>query len=106
MTHQKYEKYVGDFVEVSNQPLNAITYNDEDFDDQFEEDIIERKVMSEASSIPHPTMKGLPFLAADENDSIGPDLTNSRWSLYDAFATTLERFSIPTASFHFKLIIE
>ena len=70
-------------------PLHDInTPDDDDFDDQFDEDILERKIMMLANNhVPNinPSVKG------NEEMDLGPDLSTSRWSIYDAFSTTLEK---------------
>lgn len=86
LTGQKYERYIGDFAEISDTPLEN---TDEEFDDQFEEDILDEKIMQLASNhvSSHDSQSRI-------NEEMGPDLSASRWSIYDAFSTTLEKYEI------------
>ncbi|CAG9803950.1 unnamed protein product [Chironomus riparius] len=85
LTQQHYEKYEGIFKEISNMPLHDIeTSEDDEFDDQFEEDIIDKKIMMLTNK----------YVSNDDpstKEELGPDLSTSRWSMYDAFSTTLEK---------------
>lgn len=89
-TGQKYEKYDGEFNEISNEPLKEFenVYDDEnygdDFDDQFEEDILEKEMLKKMST-PH-----APSYLENENE-VAPDLSSSRWSIYNGFAQVLNR---------------
>ena len=66
-------------------PLHAIdTSDDEEFDDQFDEDIIYKKIMMLTNK----------YVSNDDpstKEELEPDLSTSRWSMYDAFSTTLEK---------------
>lgn len=71
-------------------PLHDIdTSDDDEFDDQFEEDIIDKKIMMLTNNY---VSNIDPSAKEDENIELGPDLTTSRWSIYDAFSTTLEKW--------------
>lgn len=77
---QKYEKYDAEVEEVASEPLrNEI---DDDFDDQFEEDKIDQKMIEEWRQ--NEAKKN--FINEVED---GPDLGSSRWEVYDAFGATL-----------------
>lgn len=82
LSGQKYEKYDGEVEEVANEPLsNAI--DDDGFDDQFEEDKIDKKMIEEWRENEAKNN----FKDDVEN---GPELESSRWEIYDAFGATLE----------------
>lgn len=90
LSGQKYEKYEGIFEEISNIPLDERIDDSEsiydEFDDQFEEDILDKKIMMLAKSRISESVR--------ENEELGPDLSTSRWLIYDVFSTTLEKYII------------
>lgn len=68
-------------------PLHDIdTSDDEDFDDQFEEDVIDKKIMMLTNNYVSNVDP-----SAKKDIEVEPDLSTSRWSIYDAFSTTLEK---------------
>jgi hypothetical protein len=111
MTGKSYEKYVGVFDEIANVPLvNEATEIDDDdedvFEDQFEEDLEDERLIRKygkqyADNLP---------ITFDDNDiqNVGinagsdvnssnngdgnVDLSSSRFSIYDAFASSLSKY--------------
>lgn len=76
-TGEKYEKFDSEVIEVGNEALD-----DDDFDDEFEEDKIDRKLMEKFKEKEEKSMFG------EVED--GPELSSSRWEVYEAFAGSLE----------------
>lgn len=83
MSGQKYEKYEGEVRQVGNSLLEE---EEEEFDDEFEEDIEEKKILETWQKNEDERNKSeLP------NGNIEADLKVSRWIIYEAFASTLDR---------------
>ncbi|KAG5669345.1 hypothetical protein PVAND_017233 [Polypedilum vanderplanki] len=80
-TGQQYEKYDGIVEEISNEPLKNVNEDEDDFDDEFEEDKIEKKMLEEYQK--RPQTEGW-------SEEKHPDLSSSRWSIYEAFVKALE----------------
>lgn len=94
LTGQKYESYEGDVEQIGDGPLNATLQGDNDytmddeFDDQFEEDLHEKKMFDELfhQQQQHEHVEN----DVDESDDF--DLSSSRWVAYDALGSMLERY--------------
>lgn len=93
MTGRNYESYVGDVIQTGDVALNGTRQmdanyrssddDDDVFDDQFEEDIQEKRRMQEfLEENPHQD-------EAEELEKM--DLSQSRWLAYDALGSVLER---------------
>jgi hypothetical protein len=82
-TGQQYEKYDGLVEEIANEPLDNEVDDDDEFDDEFEEDKIERKLMEEIKNQPQNN-----FWSENKEK---PDLSSSRWSIYDGFVQALDK---------------
>ena len=93
---------MGEFHEVRKLPLGNATDEfqsqhfemnrentevDDDFDDQFEEDLMDRKLLREYLH----QQRNSNSVETDEKDKDELDLSSSRWTAYDVFARTLER---------------
>lgn len=76
---------MGEFDEISNSPLNKDKQSIEEFDDEFEEDVMDKKLMVLATN--HVATD-----AGEFNTNEDLDLLPSRWSIYDAFSGTLEKY--------------
>lgn len=93
-TGQKYERYNIDVEQIGDAPLstslkqdvNGVTMNNEDneFDDQFEEDIQDQKSLNDFFSQQQEAPQ-------QENESDDFDLSSSRWLAYDTLSTMLDR---------------
>ena len=59
---------------------------DEEFDDQFEEDILDRKMLSDLFQQQHQ-----PAMEKEGEGSDDLDLSMSRWLAYDVLGSTLQR---------------
>lgn len=98
MTGQKYEKYDIDVQEIKNDPLDmttkqseywdAVEKDDEDFDDQFEEDIQDRKALHDFYSHQQQQQQ------RDDKQNDGLDLSTSRWVAYDTLSSMLDRYKM------------
>lgn len=94
MTGQKYESY---YVDVEDGPLRNNTMfkkgdnddtmesEDDEFDDQFEEDVQEKKKLKNIFVQQYL----LGEKNSDESDDF--DLSSSRWVAYDTLGTMLDR---------------
>jgi hypothetical protein len=87
LTGQTFESYNVSAVLVSDEPLDdesTSTSDDDEFDDQFEEDLHDKKALEDfylqESAEP----------ADEKTDDF--DLSSSRWVAYDVLSSTLERF--------------
>lgn len=101
LTGQLYESYDGAVNQISDLPLkndtsfregaNAVTMDDEDdeFDDQFEEDLLEQKMWDDVSRQRQDV----------EIDADEPDLSSSRWDAYEALSQALQRYTADKAKF-------
>lgn len=93
MTGKNYESYVGDVIQTGDVALNGtrqldanyhhLIDDDDVFDDQFEEDIQEKKRMQEFLEQNHHQDE------AEKPEEM--DLSQSRWLAYDALGSVLER---------------
>lgn len=96
MTGQKYEKYEGEVNQIGDNPLrNDTSFWDSDdeeekFDDQFEEDILDKKLLREYFTQQRNENR-IEDDDADRDESDDLDLSLSRWVAYDALGHMLER---------------
>lgn len=91
LTGQKYESYEGEVEQIGDVPLSNLTTRDhidedDEFDDQFEEDLQDKKLMEEYF-LQQPHVEN-----EDEGDEV--DFSSSRWDAYDALSSTLERWEL------------
>jgi len=91
-TGQKYESFDAEVHQVGDEKLsNEIDDNEDVFDDEFEEDILERKLLEKFQAERQskaPEMKK--DEEGDEQDN-SIDLSTSRWIIYDVLAGMLQR---------------
>lgn len=97
LTNQTYESYDGDVEEIGDFPLGideaqrrgdndgTMTDDDDEFDDQFEEDLQDKNLMEEFLMQQHQQVEN------DVDKTDGPDLSSSRWVAYDALGSMLQR---------------
>lgn len=96
LTGQNYESYEANVEQIGDVPLindtmarkgdNNITIDDEEdeFDDQFEEDLLDKKMMEDF-------LRQQQEVDNDVEKSDDLDLSSSRWVAYDALSALLER---------------
>lgn len=95
MTGQKYERYEAEVNQIQDMPLKNETSiwesedDEEEFDDQFEEDIQDKKLLREFLKQQRNRQQRV---EEDEGNSHDLDLSLSRWDAYDALGQMLERF--------------
>lgn len=97
ITNQTYERYDGYVQQIGDFPLSNETAQwrgdnegtmeneDDEFDDQFEEDLQDKKLMEEFFLQQHQQVDN----EVDKSDE--QDLSLSRWVAYDALGSMLQR---------------
>lgn len=97
MTGQSYESYDVDVEEIGEIPLKNNTMykegdnddtmetEDDEFDDQFEEDVQDRKILEDLFQQSHEVVEN------DVEKSDDFDLSSSRWVAYDTLSKMLDR---------------
>lgn len=88
LTGKSYESYVGEVAQIGDVALNATRQliddeYDDVFDDQFDEDIQEKKRVQEYFEL-HPKQDDF-----EETEDL--DLSQTRWTAYDALGALLDR---------------